>query len=108
LRFCVGNVPVEVEPAEINERYRKQRQKQWAAHSEFLGDLDHLVNEPADAEWLAAEELAETVPTTLPGLLAMLVYLGELDDPSAFMEDNGQTLFETLASGAKALVGRPA
>jgi hypothetical protein len=38
----------------------------------------------------------------------MLVYIGELNDPSAFTEDNGKTLLETLATGAKALIGRSA
>jgi hypothetical protein len=49
---------------------------------------------------------AETVPTTLPGVLAMIVYANELADEDAdvFSSDEDCTLLQTLATAAKALM----
>ena len=45
------------------------------------------------------------MPTTLPGLLAMIVYAGEYseDNPDAFTDDDC-SLIENLATAAKALI----
>ncbi|HEY5073608.1 MAG TPA: hypothetical protein VII34_02850 [Pyrinomonadaceae bacterium] len=43
------------------------------------------------------------MPTTLPGLLAMIVYAGEYSNPDAFTDDDC-SLIENLATAAKALI----
>jgi hypothetical protein len=50
----------------------------------------------------AQAEFAATVPTTLPGLLAMIIYANELDDqdPEVFSDCR-----ETMATAAQALGG---
>jgi hypothetical protein len=51
-----------------------------------------------------------TVPTTPRGLTAMLTYLREMapaDDPNFWSKSGlSETLIETLAAAAKALIGR--
>jgi len=80
-----------------------------AARFEIHGDTDELTDGPANAAWDVRDDFAETVPTTLPGLLAMIVYANELagDDPDAF-GDGDCTLLQSLAAAAEALIGRQA
>jgi hypothetical protein len=79
-----------------------------AAHAaiveSLIGDEDEATNEVSHAELDALHAFAETVPTTLPGLLAMIVYAGECSahDADAFA-DSDCPLIETLATAAKAL-----
>ena len=58
----------------------------------------------ADELWDAYEDFAETVPTTLAGLFAMLAYAGEVADceHDAF---NDVAIFSTFAAAANALLG---
>jgi hypothetical protein len=54
-----------------------------AARAEIHGDTDELTDGPATAASLERDRISETVPTTLPGLLAMIIYANELaeEDP---------------------------
>ena len=57
-------------------------------------------------EFEALHAFSETVPTTLPGLLAMIVYAGECSENNAeAFADRDCSLIETLATAAKALIG---
>ena len=69
-----------------------------------------MTDGPADAMWDARDRFAETVPTTLPGLLAMIIYANELavDYPDAFTGGGDRPLLQTLATAVEALLGRPA
>ena len=58
--------------------------------------------------WDAHQAFAETEPTTLAGLLAMLIYAGEIaerGDREVFHEVD---IFPTIATAAKTLSGRSA
>jgi hypothetical protein len=50
------------------------------------GDIDAIVDGPASAEADAVDDLIETVPTTMAGLLSFLVYLAKSRrrDPEIF------------------------
>jgi hypothetical protein len=82
-----------------------------AAHAaiveSLIGDEDEATNEVCGPELKALRAFAETVPTTLPGLLAMIVYAGECseNDAEAFA-DPDCSLIETLANAAIALTGK--
>jgi hypothetical protein len=102
-------IPHEQYP-DLNDHYCKLLKDRCAALAEIHGDTDELTEGLADAAWDARDRFAETVPTSLPGLLAMIVYANELaeEDPDAFSGDADCTLLQTLAMAAKALIGRPA
>jgi hypothetical protein len=63
-----------------------------------------LTDGPNAAAYDALEKFAETVPTTLPGLRAMILYADKLEtehtDPFSDCD-----LLETLATAVKALIG---
>jgi hypothetical protein len=65
-------------------------------------DPDDYTNGPASALWDSYEDFAETVPTTLAGLQAMLAFADEVTahDADAF---NEVAIFSTFATAAKAL-----
>jgi hypothetical protein len=63
---------------------------------------ENAVEEGPNAEACAlARKFAETVPTTLPGLLAMIVYANELDDQDPEVFNDCQ---QSLATAAQALM----
>jgi hypothetical protein len=101
-------IPHEQYP-DLNEHYCTLLSERSAARFDIHGDTDELTDGPANAAWDAQDRFAETVPTTLPGLLAMIVYANELaeEDPDAF-GDGDCTLLQTLAAAAEALIGRQA
>ena len=82
-----------------------------AAHAaiveSLIGDEDEATNEVCGPELEALDAFAETVPTTLPGLLAMIVYAGECseNDAEAFA-DPDCPLIETLANRRQGLTGK--
>jgi hypothetical protein len=81
-----------------------------AAHAaiveSLIGDEDEATNEVCGPELTALYAFAETVPTTLPGLLAMIVYAGECSAHQAeAFADSDCPLIETLAIAAKVLIG---
>jgi hypothetical protein len=86
-------------------------ERKKAAHAaiveSLIGDEDEATNEVCGPELKALRAFAETVPTTLPGLLAMIVYAGECseNDAEAFA-DPDCSLIETLGTAAKALTGK--
>jgi hypothetical protein len=79
---------------------------QKAAHAvvveSLIGDEDEDTEEFARPELETLRQFEATVPTTLAGLLAMLIYAGEITqrDPEAFA-DRDSSLIETLATAAK-------
>jgi hypothetical protein len=101
-------IPHEQYP-DLNDHYCTLLSERSAARFDIHGDTDELTDGPANAAWAARDDFAETVPTTLPGLLAMILYANELaeDDPDAF-GDGDCTLLQTLAAAAEALIGRQA
>jgi hypothetical protein len=70
-------IPHEQYP-DLNDHYCKLLEDRSAARAEIYGDTDELTDGPANAAWDARDQFAETVPTTLPGLLAMIIYANEL------------------------------
>lgn len=64
--------------------------------------------ESVEAQSAAVDEFSRTVPTTLPGLFAMILYVAELvddtgdyDTPAPFAHD--APIFQTLATAARAI-----
>jgi len=95
---------------DLNAHHNAVLDERRAAHAaiveSLIGDEDEAVNEVSHAELDALYAFAETVPTTLPGLLAMIVYAGERSAHDAeVFADSDCPLIETLATAAKALIG---
>jgi hypothetical protein len=91
------------------EAHRKAAAVEQAAWAEVNGRPDLSIDDECaltDAKNAEAsdalDELAETVPTTLPGLLAMIVYASEANDviPEAF-----DICQQSLVTAAEALMG---
>ena len=68
-------------------------------------DEDDYTNGPASALWDAYDDFIQTVPTTLAGLSAMLVYAAEITCCEGDPPFDEGTIFPTLAAAAKALIG---
>ena len=81
----------------------KERQK---ARFAVTGDTNPIGDEKYAAAWDAVVDFANTVPTTLPGLLAMITHAAEIRDADkdAFTDYNCM-LIENLATAATALIG---
>jgi hypothetical protein len=104
-----GAVPHDQYPdlyAHHNAVLDERRAAHAAIVESLIGDEDEATNEVCGPELTALHAFAETVPTTLPGLLAMIVYAGECSahEADAFA-DSDCPLIENLASAAKALIG---
>jgi hypothetical protein len=75
----------------------------------LIGDEDEATEALCHPEFAALKAFMETIPTTLPGLMAMIVYAGECCDNNAeAFTDSDCPLIENLAIAAKALSGRQA
>jgi hypothetical protein len=70
----------------------------------LIGDEDEATNEVAGPEFEALQEFAETTPTTLKGLLAMVAYAGEIIGKNADAFDRDTPIFENMATAAQALI----
>jgi hypothetical protein len=71
----------------------------------LTGDEDEATGEVAGPEFAALRRFAETTPTTLAGLLAMVIYAGEINDRDADAFDKSFPIFANMATAARALVG---
>ena len=100
-------VPREQYP-DLFARHNSLLDERRAAHAaiveSLIGDEDEATGEVCYPELDARDAFSETIPTTIPGLLAMIVYAGEITerDPEAFADSNC-SLIETLATAAKAI-----
>jgi hypothetical protein len=100
--------------AELYAHYRSILDDRRDAHAAYLeeigGDIDEMMDGPAADEYEAADELTEMMPTSLPGLFAVLIYINtamttKTEHCSASFDDNNMpALFESLAAGAAAFV----
>jgi hypothetical protein len=89
--------------AHHNELLGERRAAHAAIVESLIGDEDGATNELSHAELDARDAFSETVPTTLPGLLAMIVYAGECSENDAdALADSDCPLIENLAIAAKA------
>ena len=100
-------VPSEQYPdlyAQHNRLLDERRAARAAIIEPMIGDEDEATDEVAGPELDALRDFEETVPTTLQGLLAMLIYAGEVSElnPDAFA-DRDCTLIENLATAAEVL-----
>jgi hypothetical protein len=99
--------------AELYAHYHAKLEERCDAHANYLeeiaGDIDEIMDGPTGAECEASDELAEIAPTSLPGLLAVLIYVnramntGTEHCSASFDDNNMPTLLESLAKTAKAL-----
>jgi hypothetical protein len=96
-------------PGEENEHLRQRVSQRFdeieKARTAVYGDIDEIINGPASAECHAVDALVETVPTTLPGLLSLLVYLGNAlqEDSELLCEQHIEPLIAGLGAAAGAL-----
>jgi hypothetical protein len=95
------------------EAHRKAAAAEQAAwdHVNRRPDLSRddecaLTDGPCKEAWDAREKFAETVPTTIPGMRAMIIYANELEDedPEWLWNPGDYRLLETLATAAEALM----
>jgi hypothetical protein len=95
---------------DLNAHHNRLLDERKAAHAaiveSLIGDEDEATNEVCGPELKALYAFAETVPTTLPGLLAMIIYGGNIveQDAEAFADSNCPFI-QTLATAAKSLIG---
>jgi hypothetical protein len=93
---------------DLNAHHNRLLDERRAAHAavveSLIGDEDEATSEVCGPELDARDAFAETVPTTLPGLLAMIIYGGNIveQDAEAFADSNCPFI-QTLATAAKAL-----
>jgi hypothetical protein len=104
-----GAIPREQFP-DLNAHHNRVLDERRAAHAavveSLIGDEDEATSEVCGPEFNALYAFAETEPTTLPGLLAMIVYAGECSENNAeAFTDSDCPLIENLATAAKALIG---
>jgi hypothetical protein len=87
-----------------NRLLDEQRAAHAAVVESLIGDEDEATGEVCGPELGARDAFAETVPTTLPGLLAMIIYGGNIveQDAEAFADSNCPFI-QTLATAAKAI-----
>jgi hypothetical protein len=100
----------EAEHPELYAHYRSRLEEQSNARAKFLEDNFGNIDKPAGLEVQAADALAQTVPTTLPGLLAVLSYVHgamKLKNgvKASFDENNFGELLTSLGTAAHALAG---
>jgi hypothetical protein len=76
-----------------------------AQNATYECDPDEIVEGPAAAEWDAVDDLINTVPTTLPGLLALLSCVARLHerDPEMLDDQHIDPLVTLLGKAASAL-----
>ena len=98
-------IPLEQFP-EQHAHYRALLREHNAAREAVTGDTDPIGEEEFAAEWELAGEFVETVPTTLAGLLAMLIYADKmLEKENDVFGEYHTTLIGNLAIAANALLG---
>lgn len=92
----------------LYSRYNRLLDERQAARAAIIepliGDEDEATDGPCGAELDARDTFSETLPTTVPGLLAMIVYASNIveQDAEAFA-DRDCSLIDTLAAAARAL-----
>jgi hypothetical protein len=99
-------VPRELYPdlcAHHNKLLDERMAARGAIIESLVPDEDEETDEVSSAELWAIREFERTIPTTLPGLLAMIAYAGECceNNSDAFLEDC--SLIESLAMAVKAI-----
>jgi hypothetical protein len=100
-------IPQEQYP-DLYSHHNRLLDEQRAAHAavveSLIGDEDEATGEVCGPELGARDAFAETVSTTLPGLLAMIIYGGNIveQDAEAFADSNCPFI-QTLATAAKAI-----
>jgi hypothetical protein len=83
----------------------EQRRARQAFVESIIGDEDEYIDDAANVMWDAIDTFAQTVPTTVAGLLAMLIYAKEVADRGDCDAFDDAEIFSTLATAAKACPG---
>jgi hypothetical protein len=98
--------------AGLNKLCRAELEERQIEYSDFLKrvspDMEEIIPGPAAAECETCDRLAETVPTTTAGILALLIHADEIaagDPDGVFAEQVLPTLLASAAKAAKALRG---
>jgi hypothetical protein len=106
--YCISDIS-DLVPGLENQELRKfyidkftERTRERAA---VCGDTDALMDGPAEELRRAGEALMGTAPTTMPGLLALLVHVGKTvtADPYFIGEDESPIFMATLGKSARQL-----
>jgi hypothetical protein len=99
-------IPKETFPVE-HAHYRELLSQHHDAREAITGDTDPIGEKEFAAEWEMVGEFVETVPTTLAGLFAMLIYADQMLERGndAFAEYH-PNLIESLATAARAIGGQ--
>ncbi|ANW02243.1 hypothetical protein [Bradyrhizobium icense] len=93
------------ENRELREGFCQKLDEIEKARDAVYGDLDAVVNGPASAEADAVDNLIETVPTTMAGLLSFLIHLAKARrrDPELLCEQHLEPLIDGLGKAAATL-----
>ncbi len=89
----------------LRQSYMEKLEERQAARDAVYGDIDAVVSGPAAAECEAIDALVEIEPTTLPGLLALLVHLAQAyqADPELICDHHIKPLIANLGEAAAKL-----
>jgi hypothetical protein len=90
---------------ELRAAYVKKLDERQEARNAVYGDIDAVVSGPCAAECDAVDALVEVAPTTLQGLLALLVYLAQAHkaDPELICDQHIEPLIANLGRAAARL-----
>jgi hypothetical protein len=73
----------------INARYRADLEAQQREHDGIMGGADQASAEAYDAAQVALHNALTVVPTTMPGVLALLAFMVEVrNDRGSFLDDD--------------------
>jgi hypothetical protein len=104
--FAIHHTWNEYLPGEENEQLRQSFVSRLddieKAREAVHGDIDAVVEGPASAGADAVDDLVETVPTTMAGLLSFLLHLAKARrrDPEMFCEQHLEPLIDGLGRAA--------
>jgi hypothetical protein len=94
------------ENKDLRTAYVTKLDERQEARNAVYGDIDAVVNVPAVIECNAIDALVEIAPTTLQGLLTLLVYLAEAHqaDPVLICDQHLEPLIANLGEAAATLL----
>ena len=93
------------ENAQLRRGFYQQLEMLKKAREAIYGDIDDVINGPCGVECDTLDDLLDTAPTTMAGLLAFLIYMHKAHtrDPEVVADHHLEPMIEGLRKAAAAL-----